>query len=176
MDEYFKQSGNQSAADAVSVCANCGSEIPAGEEICPKCGKNLKNRRSLIVTGIIIAVIIVIGLIFAFSGIGLTGGETASDLSEAYDIYCSPSWADISGDGAILIIDNTAGSEKNALKAISKINEDLGIPSYVTDRIKKASASEGLQMETHNGILVTWMYTAPDGISVMYMDTSKSDK
>ena len=71
MDEYFKQSPDRTPADRPkrnTGCPNCGAEITAYDTICPRCGKNLKNRKLFMMAAIIvIAVVIIVKISFAIA-------------------------------------------------------------------------------------------------------------
>ena len=52
---------------------------------------------------------------------------------------------------------------------LRKLNEALGLPSYVYQLMLETSYSMGRQTETVNGIKVSWTYHPDRGLEVLYV-------
>lgn len=112
--------------------------------------------------GVLIVLLIVI--------LALTSG---SKLESVYDKYCNPMWASITEDGTALTIDSNPYDIEDeisfeAISAIKKINEELGLGDGVFEKMKTTRAMDGMQSVTKKGYIVTWIYHPEKGLEVVY--------
>ena len=54
------------------------------------------------------------------------------------------------------------------IKVIEAFNEELGVPDYVYELMKKTTALQGRQTETVNGLIISWTYHPDNGLAVIY--------
>lgn len=96
-----------------------------------------------------------------------------SKLESVYDKYCNPMWASITEDGTALTIDSNPYDIEDeisfeAISAIKKINEELGLGDGVFEKMKTTRAMDGMQSVTKKGYIVTWIYHPEKGLEVVY--------
>lgn len=54
------------------------------------------------------------------------------------------------------------------IKVIEAFNEELSVPDYVYELMKKTTALQGRQTETVNGLIISWTYHPDNGLAVIY--------
>lgn len=110
------------------------------------------------------------------SGSSLIGKTTIEDkLDSAYSTYCSSTYATLGTDGSYLEIDTNPYDsddyiDTNAYNAIEKVNNYLGLPSYLFNDMGKTTALMGKQSEDFDDLdlTVSWSYHPDNGLEVMY--------
>ena len=137
--------------------------------------KPQSDNTAKIIIGCVTAFIVLIIIIVAFSDIfdSLKG----PNLSTIYTEHCEPEWADLEDGGDCLKIDSNPNDTYDspfvyidAYDAVEKINEDLGIPSYVWKDMERTRGVDGRQSERFEdlGITVSWSYHPNTGFEVTY--------
>lgn len=106
------------------------------------------------------------------------------DLRAIYEEFSSTaSYIEIASDDSYIIVDTnpynsvqerltyTDDTPKRAVNAMSKINNELGLPSSLLEEMGNTTALDGKQSETFEsaGVKVTWRYSKKTGLEVMYL-------
>lgn len=103
----------------------------------------------------------------------ITVTEASPDLSNIYDLYCSPIYATIAEDGSYLAIDTNPEdiedyTDDDAIQAIIDVSDALGIPDSVINRMSQTRALDGVQSYDSGEVEVTWSYHPDNGLEVQY--------
>lgn len=103
----------------------------------------------------------------------ITVEPSGPDLQAIYLQYCEPSYASVATDGSYLSIDTDPDSsyldyEEEALSAIFAVNEELGIPDSVIEKMGSTRALDGVQTQICGDIEVRWPYHPDNGLEVIY--------
>lgn len=103
----------------------------------------------------------------------ITVEPSGPDLQAIYLQYCDPSYASVAADGSYLSIDTDPDSayldyEEEALLAIFAVNEELGIPDSVIEKMGSTRALDGVQTQICGDIEVRWSYHPDNGLEVIY--------
>ncbi len=82
-------------------------------------------------------------------------------------------WSEVADDGSYLTIDtnysDTEGMfDEKAYNAIKTINEKLGLPESLIEKMGNTTGNDGKQTAEYKGILITWSYHPDHGLEVMY--------
>ncbi len=101
--------------------------------------------------------------------------ERKALLEGAYEECGSGPYIDFSSDHTSLEIDtNPYNSEYNnyyendAIQAIFSVNEFLGLPDSLTDKMSNTRALDGMQSQNCGDFTVTWTYHPDNGLEVIY--------
>ena len=186
---------------AMVSCPKCGASLPTGTAFCGHCGSPVhasapaqkkkritKKKLIIIIAAAALAVVIFFSAllvgILAFSnssspsGISNISTSTESKLRNAYNTHCSSTWATIGSDGSYLEIDTNPNNKDDyvnteAYRAIEKVNDALGLPSYLFSEMGKTTALMGRQSETFDSLdlSVSWSYHPDNGLVVTYKVT-----
>lgn len=95
------------------------------------------------------------------------------DLLAIYDAHCSASFAEVANDGSYLSIDTNSLDiddyvDFEALQAIEDVNEALGLPESVINRMKQTRALDGFQSYETDELDISWTYHPDKGLNVSY--------
>lgn len=95
------------------------------------------------------------------------------DLQMIYNDYCTSAFASIASDGSYLTIDTNPKDKDDyfdyeAYSAIMSINEALGLPDSVLNRMDQTRSMDGIQSYSTDEIEITWTYHPDNGIEVNY--------
>lgn len=95
------------------------------------------------------------------------------DLQTIYNDYCTSSFASIASDGSYLAVDTNPKDKDDyfdyeAYSAIMSINEALGLPESVLNRMNQTRSMDGIQSYSTDEIEITWTYHPNKGMEVNY--------
>lgn len=95
------------------------------------------------------------------------------DLVAIYNKFCNSSYSEIASDGSYLTIDTNPDDksdyiEAEAILAIIEVNEELGLPESVNNKMDSTRALDGMQTYEGDGIEVSWTYHPDNGLEIMY--------
>jgi len=95
------------------------------------------------------------------------------DLHTIYNDYCTSSFATVASDGSYLAVDTNPSDiddhmDYEAYSAIMSINEALGLPESVLNRMGQTRSMDGIQSYSTDEIEVTWTYHPNKGMEVNY--------
>ncbi|MEA4921039.1 MAG: Ig-like domain-containing protein [Clostridiaceae bacterium] len=96
------------------------------------------------------------------------------DLQKIYNDYCTSSFASIASDSSYLAVDTNPKDkddyyiDNEAYSAIKSINEALGIPESVLNRMNRTRSLDGIQSYSTDEIEITWTYHPDKGLEVNY--------
>lgn len=95
------------------------------------------------------------------------------DLRALYNEYCSSSYASVANDGSYLSIDTNPYDlddhfDREAYNAIVAVNEALGLPESVLNRMNQTRSIDGIQSYSTDEIEITWTYHPDKGMEVNY--------
>ena len=58
--------------------------------------------------------------------------------------------------------------DADALKAVRRINNALGMPDSVIEKMLSTRALDGRQSQTYSGVTVSWTYHPDAGLEIVY--------
>ncbi|MBQ8182610.1 MAG: Ig-like domain-containing protein [Clostridia bacterium] len=95
------------------------------------------------------------------------------DFQKIYDEYCESDFAKIASDGSYLTIDTNPDNiddytNYTAYYTIISVNEALGLPESLMEKMGKTRALDGTQSQEFEDIRVTWSYHPDNGLNVTY--------
>ena len=95
------------------------------------------------------------------------------DLRALYNEYCSSSFASIANDGSYLNIDTNPDDKDDyfdyeAYTAVVSINEALGLPESVLNKMSQTRSIDGMQSYSTDELEITWTYHPNRGMEVNY--------
>lgn len=90
-----------------------------------------------------------------------------------YKEYCDSTWASVSKDGSYLKIDTNPNNiddyfDYDAYKAVILVNDALGLPESLLEKMGSTRALDGTQVQRYENITVTWTYHPDNGLEVIY--------
>lgn len=99
--------------------------------------------------------------------------EKLPDLKAIYDSLNDDYYCKVASDGSYLSIDTNPldiddYSSTYAYEFISKVNENLGLPESILERMNHTRALDGTQSQTYGKINVSWTYHPNQGLQVTY--------
>ncbi len=178
----------------VPICTGCGSKLEPNQAFCPKCGKKVvndipqntlltveqkpkKNKKRKIIIGVVAVCLIGAAILVLFL---FLGGR--KDFNEMFSNYAGNTWCSIALDGSYINIDTnpddtdedymTSDYYNNvmtpALNAIKRVNNELGFPESLYQKMQTTSALQGKQTESNEKYSVTWSYHPDKGLQVIY--------
>lgn len=159
-----------------SVCKKCGAILMPGQEFCANCGhknKAIKNKKKskkrIILALVAVAVAVLVAIIIAVSA----GGS--KDLNSVYSSVVDGSsiYVDITSDGKSISVDTNPYNiedyySSEASEYVKAINNALGLPNSVYDKMQTTSALDGRISEEYGDIRVSWKYHPDKGLQVIY--------
>lgn len=178
-------------------CPNCAEPIQPGQAFCPKCGqkvpvatiapqpmpgyshgapqKNARKKKKKIMAAIIAGVSVLSVCLIAVIVIvivSVTSGGS-QDFNKMYGNIALNDWCDIAEDGSWIAIDTNPldiddYNDMAAYYAIQEINNDLGFPDSLWQKMESSSALNGQQSDTTDKYEVTWFYHPDRGMEVLY--------
>ena len=103
----------------------------------------------------------------------ITVVSSGPDLQAIYDEHCSSSYAKVASDGSYLTIDTNPYDiedhfDYDAYLAIAAVNEALGLPEVVMNRMDQTRSMDGIQTYSTDEIELTWTYHPDKGLRVNY--------
>ncbi len=118
-------------------------------------------------SALLIALVVVIALFAFFSCV------RKPNLRGAYDMCCSPLYAELASDGTYLTIDTNPHdlddyTNSDAYEAIQNVNKVLNLPESVWSRMGSTRALDGTQTYSKDGLEVYWTYHPDHGLQVTY--------
>lgn len=95
------------------------------------------------------------------------------DLQAIYNEYCTSTFASIASDGSYLSIDTNPSDEDeymdyDAYLAIMSVNEALGLPESVLNKMDHTSSWDGIQSYSTSELDIDWTYSPNRGLEVNY--------
>lgn len=181
---------------ALINCPECGKEISDRAAACPNCGcpveiaqpvqktdereevphrfeaqeKVAKRKRVLLVGG---AVLFFVVLFVGAAVSGVVSRSPKHDLHNLTGIIKGGDTCVIAEDGKSMKVDtnpdNVSGKNYGSVLAdIQTINEQLGLPSSLIDKMEGTRALDGRQEETYGKVAVSWTYHPDSGLEVLY--------
>ncbi|MBQ9842455.1 MAG: hypothetical protein IJO42_05030 [Clostridia bacterium] len=102
--------------------------------------------------------------------------ERKEKLNEIYEeiVDTSCDYISISYDHSSLVIDTNPNdsafndNEDEAILAIFYVNESLGFPSSLIDKMSSTRALDGMQSQSFEEYTVSWTYHPDNGLRVIY--------
>lgn len=104
----------------------------------------------------------------------ITVEAAGPNLVEIYNEHCNSEWASVASDGSYLSIDTNPkdskynASDSAAIAGIFAVNEALGLPDSVINKMGKTRALDGMQTVKGDGVEVAWTYHPDNGLEVIY--------
>ena len=107
----------------------------------------------------------------------ITVEKAGPDLEALYNEYCESSFAKVASDCSYLYVDTNPSDEDDKLDyaaylAIKELNEALGLPESVNNKMDKTRSMDGIQTESGDGFEVSWTYHPNKGMEVTYSLTN----
>lgn len=95
------------------------------------------------------------------------------DLQAIYNQCCSSTFAVLASDGSYLYVDTNPNdiddyTDYDAYAAIIAINEELGLPESVLNRMNQTRSLDGVQSYSTDDLDITWTYHPDNGLQVNY--------
>lgn len=95
------------------------------------------------------------------------------DFQAMYNDYCTSTFASVASDGSYLSIDTNPTDKDDyfdyeAYAAIMAINEAIGFPESVLNRMNQTRSMDGIQSYSNDEVEVTWTYHPNKGMEVNY--------
>ena len=176
------------------ICASCGEVLSPGQIFCPKCGqknmtapqpvpvydpgaaqqkarKKKKKITAAIIAGVsVLSVCLIAVIIIVIVSVASGGGR---DFNKMYGNIALNDWCEIAEDGSWMEIDTNPLDiddymDQAAYYAIQEINEDLGFPSSLWQKMVSTSAINGMQSATTDKYEVSWSYHPDHGMEALY--------
>lgn len=99
------------------------------------------------------------------------------DFQAVYDEYCESDFANVASDGSYLTIDTNPDNiddytNYTAYYTIMSVNEALGLPESLMEKMNRTRAMDGTQSEEFEDIEVSWTYHPDNGLCVTYEATN----
>ena len=100
--------------------------------------------------------------------------KTGPDFNQIFkDCELDDEWAYVGSDGSYLTIDTNPHDEDDytdyaAFLSIYVINEKLGLPDSLAEKMGKTSAMDGRQSQSFDDVEVSWKYHPDNGMEVTY--------
>ena len=103
----------------------------------------------------------------------ITVTSAGPDFNALYNEFCSSKYAKVASDGSYLSIDTNPYDKDDsfdyeAYTAITKVNEALGFPESVLNKMGQTRSLDGMQTYTGKEVEVTWSYHPDHGLEVIY--------
>ena len=95
------------------------------------------------------------------------------DLQAIYNEYCTSTFASIASDGSYLFIDTNPSdkdeyTDYDAYLAIMAVNEALGLPESVLNKMNQTRSMDGIQSYSASELDIDWTYHPDRGLEVNY--------
>lgn len=188
---YCRKCGNL-MSEGDRICSKCGliyeeenssvvTEKTSSEISALDTNPMVKKKNTLIIAAVVCLLVLIIGG-FVIWKVFFSGPKV--DFQEVYnECELSRPWATVGGDGSYLKIDTSPNNADlddmtydqmmavlEAIDAIERVNDELGLPSYLYDDMTSTTALQGRQTEEFDeiGIEVTWTYSRSNGLEVTY--------
>lgn len=179
-------------------CKNCGKEIDDNAKFCMNCGnsinednnnkendkvnkilENLNNDtkkkpsnkifKLLIIVGFIVAIIIIVTLMITNKGVNLK--KVYSKVLEENSAYSK--FINIASDNSYIEIDTNPNDSDDyysaeAWELVKKMNQELGFPESLDNKMAHTRSMDGKQSDKVNDIEVTWTYHPDNGLEIQY--------
>ena len=174
--------------EKAGFCRKCGAKLEKDMGLCPACGslldqgsesRNLREKASTVLSGknskkyelgamILIAATTV--CVFLWINSRPSFQRAYEDAGGANNIG---EWVTVSKDGKSMRIDTNPADEEGyysskATNAIRDINESLGLPDVLYDKMGETRAIDGRQTAAYKNISVSWTYHPDDGLEIIY--------
>lgn len=99
--------------------------------------------------------------------------KSGPDFQKIFDEFCESEYATVASDGSYLTIDTNPDNiddytNYSAYFAIGDVNEALGLPEALMEKMNKTRALDGTREEEFDEVRVTWQYHPDNGLSVTY--------
>jgi len=103
----------------------------------------------------------------------ITVSPAGPDLEALYNEYCTSSFATIASDGSYLSIDTNPNNKEDyldmdAYEAIISVNEALGLPESVNNRMNQTRSMDGIQIYSTDELEISWTFHPDKGMEVNY--------
>ena len=103
----------------------------------------------------------------------ITVTSAGPDFNALYNEFCSSKYAKVASDGSYLSIDTNPYDKDDsfdyeAYTSITKVNEALGFPESVLNKMGQTRSLDGMQTYTGKEVEVTWSYHPDHGLDVIY--------
>ena len=173
---FCPKCGTQKVSINVSVsCKKCGAILVPDQEFCMNCGtknksiKGKKKKSKKLKVLIAIVAVVIIGVIVSIAS------GSSKDLNKVYASVVDGSsiYVDITADGKSISVDTNPFDyddyySSEATDYVKAINDALGLPNSVYDKMQSTSALDGRISEEHGNIRVSWKYHPDNGLQVIY--------
>lgn len=174
--------------EKAGFCRKCGAKLEKDTGLCPACGapldqemksKNLRDRAIAVLSGknsmmYVLGTILLIAAaavcVFLLINNRPSFQRAFEDAGGANNIG---EWVTVSKDGKSMRIDTNPADEEGyysykAADAIRDINESLGLPDVLYDKMGETRAIDGRQTAAYKNISVSWTYHPDDGLEIIY--------
>lgn len=103
----------------------------------------------------------------------ITVSPAGPDLEALYNEYCTSSFATVASDGSYLSIDTNPNDKEDyfdmdAYEAIVAVNEALGLPESLLNRMNQTRSIDGVQSYSTDELEISWTYHPDNGMQVNY--------
>ncbi len=189
-DRKKKQRSKENDAGDESVqtarpayCRHCGNPVQEGMAYCSCCGKQISNTQTAgkrKTRRYVVMVCAAVVLLAVCTILAVRYTDNKNIFENAYekaggDEVCKK-WVTVMRDGSGIKIDTNPRNieefyDDDALKAVRRINNALGMPDSVIEKMLSTRALDGRQSQTYNGITVSWTYHPDAGLEIVYERT-----
>lgn len=161
----------------------CGAELQEGQDFCPKCGQKRglavnpkpdEKKVNIPVVFVSVFSVCIIAFVLMKNTSFSEPKITKPDLNQIFaECALESKWANVGSDGSYLSIDTNpydldGHSEYSAYLGVLEVNEKLGLPESLTEKMNRTSALDGRQTETYDDVTVSWKYHPDQGLEVTY--------
>ncbi|MBE5802223.1 MAG: zinc ribbon domain-containing protein [Clostridiales bacterium] len=193
---FCPKCGTPKGKNPALVCTKCGRDLAPGQEFCAFCGQKVaapaaesglqkafakvgKAYKGLSKPLQIIIPAVVALLIIAAIVLGIVLGNATVDFREIFPDMVGNKWASFASDGTWMRIDTNPNNLDSddysdyttvlaASGAVNTVNEKLGFPSSIANKMDHTTWSMGRQTESTDKYIVTWTYHPDKGLEVLY--------
>lgn len=123
---------------------------------------------------VLIGVVVAIAAFAVGVGIIATGASVSTvDFARRYNDIALESFCEIAEDGSYMKIDTNPFDFEDEIMldawyAIERINDELGFPDSVMERMSETRSLDGVQEAEAEGVRASWTYHPDNGLEVMY--------
>lgn len=177
----FSYENNSTQPEVKSVVNNeigIANPIPVSNES-SEAPKKSSNKTVLLIAGIVAGIVVIALIVGGIVILKAFSSGPKVDLKKVYD-DCDLMWpwANCGSDGSYIAIDTNPYDvddgdytyTSTAFSAVKRVNDELGLPSYLINEMSRVNALQGRQTEKFEdaGIEVSYSYHPDHGLEVTY--------
>ena len=127
------------------------------------------KRKKELAVAVCVGSVLIVAIIF----LCIVAFNADINFSDKYSYHSDKDWFEVSDDNSYMKIDTNphdlkGKTEYSAMFAVKSINEELGFPESLYEKMEETRALDGKQSEENKKIKVTWTYHPDEGLEVMY--------